>query len=125
MSYKYPDISIFNGKTITNIYQHKFEEIKIFTSDGDFVIKHHQNCCEHVRIFDVYGKYSDFIGKKITSTNSEISEEWPDDVSGNANNDSFTWTTQTFVSDDGDVLKIRWLGESNGYYGEGVSIDRI
>lgn len=87
------------------------------TDEGkEYVLYHSQDCCESVSINDINGDLSDLIGSPITmadeSSNSE--EPRPSEYS-----DSFTWTFYKLATIKGFV-DIRWLGESNGFYSEGV-----
>jgi hypothetical protein len=83
-----------------------------------FVLSHLQCCCESVLVEDVAGDPADLVGHVVLlaeeSTNSD--ENPPSEYSY-----SFTWTFYKLRTHGGDVT-IRWLGESNGCYGEGVDV---
>lgn len=84
-----------------------------------FIFQHHQDCCESVRIEDVCGDLDDLVGapivlaEEVTNADEPKLEHEPD---------SYTWTFYRFATSKGTVT-VRWFGESNGYYGEGVSFD--
>lgn len=93
-----------------------------------FVLQHHQSCCERVLVEDVAGEPADLVGHAVMlaeeTTNRENPPEYwcsPSSDFGSGS-DSFTWTFYKLRTHGGDVT-IRWLGESNGYYGEGVDVD--
>ena len=108
------------GKTPTEI-QVSEDRIVFVCGDEAFVSYHMQDCCESVSIHDISGDLQSLVGQKITeSSQDEVSGEWPGDVAVPPYMpESYTWTTQVFCS-DGVRVSVRWLGESNGYYGEGV-----
>ena len=82
------------------------------------MIYHEQDCCETVQIQDTEGNWHDLIGKVITETDH-------DETCGVLDNsESSTLTTLTFKCDDATVIS-RWIGESNGYYSEGVDLADI
>jgi hypothetical protein len=81
---------------------------------------HSQDCCESVGIADIVGDVSDLIGFPMLEA-EEISSG---DAPAPEHAESYTWTFYRFSTVKGTVT-VRWLGESNGYYGEGVSFLRI
>jgi hypothetical protein len=110
------------GKTLTEITGKVGEdEIVFITDSGDkYKLYHYQDCCEGVYIEDICGDLSDLIGSPILLAEEVVSDTDPD---GYVNNDeyreSFTWTFYKLSTMKGSVI-IRWYGESNGYYSEGV-----
>lgn len=130
-------------RTITAIKgaQKGSESIEILCSDGTrWGLSHYQDCCENVQVEEVIGDLSDIVGEKLTLaeevSNSGTSDQdytagtfsvknWPrgiavpEYVSG-----SFTWTFYKLSTIKGSVT-IRWLGESNGYYSEGVNFVEV
>ncbi len=86
--------------------------------DGSkFEFYHEQDCCESVSIYDVSGDPLDLVGSPIVIAEAISSEDPPTDYMPS---DSYTWTFYKFATAKGFVT-VRWLGESNGYYSEGVS----
>jgi hypothetical protein len=78
---------------------------------------HSQDCCESVYLYDIIGDLEDLIGSPILKASEESNN---DDIEGTqTSDDSHTWTFYHFATMKGYVT-LRWLGESNGYYSEGV-----
>lgn len=116
-------ISYFIGKTFASITGMELgsERITFTTNSGSsFVMIHEQDCCETVLVEDVCGDYLDLIDTPILEA-SERSEHKSDDPESS---ESSTWTFYRITTIKGTVV-LRWLGTSNGYYSEGVSIARI
>jgi hypothetical protein len=66
-----------------------------------------------------------FLESPIEIAQESSCGDWPDDVPVMKRiPDSYTWSTYYFSSDTGFV-RVRWFGESNGYYSEGVSFEEI
>ena len=96
-------------------------ELVFETATERFVFFHQQDCCEHVDINDIVGDLEDLVGEPLLIA-EEVSGETPVDFN-EADHESVTWTFYKFATRKGYV-DVRWLGESNGYYSEGVSLGR-
>ena len=103
------------GRTIVDItaIEPEGDYIQIKTNDGTYSIYHQQDCCEFVRITKVIGNPQDLVGQEIV---------FAEDDSVNASGG--TLTTQKLCAANGAELTIVWLGESNGYYSETVTVSK-
>ena len=95
------------------------DEIIFYCTDGTaYRMYHEQDCCESVTIDDICGDIELLIGKPISfareATNSGDTED----------DDSFTYTFY-HIANLNTYVTIRWYGESNGYYSESVTFERI
>jgi hypothetical protein len=116
-------ISELIGKTLTEIKINK-EENEIFfacTDGSKYRMYHEQDCCENVYIEDICGDIKDLLEVPIIIAEEVTSNENPKDPEYV---ESFTWTFYKLATNKGYVT-IRWYGESNGYYSESVSIEKI
>ena len=109
------------GKTFVQVtgsvggYEMLFE-----TAQGErFMFAHSQDCCESVDINDIVGDLQDLVGEPLLLA-EEVQGETPVDFN-EAEYESVTWTFYKFATRKGYV-DVRWLGESNGYYSEGVDL---
>lgn len=97
------------------------DEIRFEEKDGSyFKMYHDQDCCEHVNVEDVVGDLQDLVGSPILKA-EEVTGDTPSDYVFDYQPESYTWTFYKFATIKGYV-DIRWLGTSNGYYSESVSI---
>ena len=95
-------------------------EMTFETSQGErFMFAHSQNCCECVDINDIVGDLQDLVGEPLLVA-EEVQGETPVDFV-ERDHESVTWTFYKFATRKGYV-DVRWLGESNGYYSEGVDL---
>ena len=84
-----------------------------------FVFFHQQDCCESVDINDIVGDLQDLVGEPLLMAEEVSGYIGPEPEY----HDSYTYTFYKFATRRGYV-DVRWLGESNGYYSEGVSLGR-
>lgn len=109
------------GKTLVEINADE-ENITFITSTGEsYDMYHDQDCCESVRVESVVGDLKDLLGHPLLLA-EEVSNAENDDYKGEYY-DSYTWTFYKLATIKGYV-DIRWLGESNGYYSESVSVHK-
>lgn len=95
----------------------KKEFIKLHCDDDKFyTLEHYQDCCESVFLEDVCGNINDLLDTPILLANEVTSRDNP-----KGNPESFTWTFYTLSTIKGTIT-LRWYGESNGYYSEGVDL---
>lgn len=88
-------------------------------SDKTFILFYHdQDCCESVSVEEAVGDVNDLIGSPLLVA-EEASHGLTDEECAKVGEESATWTFYRFATNKGD-LTIRWMGSSNGYYGEGV-----
>lgn len=109
------DISEMVGKTFTKVFTKDNEEVHFVNSEGSYVFLHYQDCCESVTIEDICGDLEDLQDHELLMA-EESSGDMGDTV------DSGTWTFYKFSTILGSVT-IRWIGMSNGYYSESVSLE--
>jgi hypothetical protein len=82
-----------------------------------FTFEHFQDCCEDVHINDIVGDLQDLVGTPILVAEEVSSEDTPIPDSCEYGE----WTFYKFATRKGYV-DVRWLGDSNGYYGTGVDL---
>ena len=94
------------------------DEMLFETADGErFMFAHSQDCCETVRINDIVGDLQDLVGTPLLVAEEVQGATEPDEE----HYESYTYTFYKFATRKGYV-DVRWLGESNGYYSEGVDL---
>lgn len=122
---EYVNINALMGKTLIKIEVNSgFEddEILFICSDGTrYLMYHDQSCCESVTIEDICGDIDSLIGSPILVAEERYNESLPPKYSGA---ESYTWTFYTLATVNGYV-DIRWYGESNGCYSEGVDFIQL
>ena len=106
------------GKVFTSV-RNENTELVFQNATESFVFFHQQDCCESVSIEDVCGDLQDLVGEPLLLA-EEVEGVTPVDFN-EMEHDSVTWTFYKFATRKGYV-DVRWLGESNGYYSEGVSL---
>lgn len=114
---------------IKELYRKTFVSVErrvgevIFTSKRgkSYIMNHQQDCCESVNIESIEGDLKDLQGSPLLQADEETSNTDPVGYKRQWPPDSFKWTFYRFATIKGSVV-IRWLGESNGYYSEDVSI---
>ena len=106
------------GKVFTSV-RNEGSELVFQNATESFVFFHQQDCCENVSIEDVCGDLQDLVGEPLLLA-EEVSGETPVDFN-EREYESVTWTFYKFATRKGYV-DVRWLGESNGYYSEGVDL---
>ena len=95
-------------------------EMTFVTAQGErFMFAHQQDCCECVDINDITGDLQDLVGEPLLMA-EEVEGQTPVDFN-ERDHESVTWTFYKFATRKGYV-DVRWLGESNGYYGERVDL---
>ena len=93
-------------------------EMTFVTANGErFMFAHSQDCCETVRINDIVGDLQDLVGEPLLISEEVKGATEPDEE----HYESYSYTFYKFATRKGYV-DVRWLGESNGYYSEGVDL---
>ena len=114
------NIEDMRGKVFTKITgEVGGSELRFENATERFVFFHQQDCCECVYINDIVGDLQDLVGEPLLITEEVNGATEPDEE----HYASYTYTFYKFATRKGYV-DVRWLGESNGYYSEGVSLGR-
>ena len=118
---RYAEIKDMVGKTFTRVYGGVGDGEMVFENDTErYVFTHDQLCCESVDINDVVGDLQDLVGEPLLMAEEVSGYIGPEPESA----DSYTYTFYKFATRRGYV-DVRWLGESNGYYSEGVDLHYV
>lgn len=124
MSWIDAPFSALVGRTLSKVKGGEGDEEIVFTEKygTEWHMVHDQDCCEDVRVEEISGNLDDLIDSPILQAEVATSTDF---YNGKPENpESFTWTFYKLATRKGYVT-IRWLGESNGYYGEDVSFYRV
>ena len=120
-----PSFDTLVGHTIERVegMEVDSERVILHVADGPpFSMYHERECCEAVRLAEVVGDVDDLLNTPVlTAEESTNSDNQPD--AATACGDSWMWTFYRVQTIKGLVV-LRWLGESNGYYSEGVTFYR-
>ena len=119
----YANFFELKGKTITSIDGINSDDIDtiITTSDGSiYTLTHLQDCCENVRVYGSVGNIDNVLNAEVIAAEDTNPMDNPNATDYKAY-DSATWTQFRIVTNKGS-FEIWWLGESNGYYSEAVSV---
>ena len=125
--YRYCEVDVLKGKTLTSVYADGNEEILFETVDGDvYRMFHSQDCCESVYIESIVGDLSDLEGAEIlvAEANENLFDILKNAGKEDDSDESHTWTFYKFATRKGYV-DIRWYGSSNGYYSESVDFVKV
>ena len=109
-------------KEITGLEKNS-PEVHIVTNQTTYKLYHHQDCCESVFVENVIGDEKDILNEEIIFAEEDAGANDPDWYGDNYN-DSHTWTKYVLKTKNAS-LEFWFLGESNGYYNESVSIKKI
>lgn len=114
------------GKTIINVREgqgnYGTEIVTFECQDGTaYELSHEQDCCENVYLQDRCGEWEEIIGTPILMAEEVSNMPEPE---FKYDDDSHTWTFYRITTQKGQVV-LRWLGESNGYYSEGVTFRKL
>jgi hypothetical protein len=115
------DIKTLLGKTIVELkgLEVGSKIIHMTFSDGQKVrFYYEQDCCANCEVHDIAGDPQDLLNSPLTMSEEETNDKEP---RPDENSESFTWTFYKFATLKGYVT-VSWLGESNGYYNESVSL---
>ena len=113
-------IEDMRGKVFTRVTGSVGGDQLVFENDTErFVFFHYQDCCESVDINDIAGDLEDLVGEPLLIAEEVSGATEPDEE----HYESYTYTFYKFATRKGYV-DVRWLGESNGYYSESVSLGR-
>ncbi len=121
---EYANINDMVGQTFVAIDGKKGSDtLDFIRADGSiYRFYHEQDCCEDVRIEDIYGDLNDLINSPLLA--AEEINNFDDPGQLDEYDDHYTWTFYKFSTIKGSVT-IRWYGTSNGYYSEDVELDYI
>jgi len=108
----YANFFELKGKTITSI-----DGIK---TDDTLTT---QDCCEDVRVYGTVGNIDDILNAEVTVAEDTTTMDNPNAPDYKAY-ESATWS-QFRIGTDKGTFEIWWLGESNGYYSESVSVRQM
>ena len=114
------DFFTLKGQIVRKIQALNGDSLSILTDKYEYNLYHAQDCCEYVRIVKIIGDIDNILNEEIIFAEEDGGANDPDWYSDNYN-DSHTWTKFVLGTKNANV-EFWFLGESNGYYSEHISI---
>jgi len=117
------DFFTLKGQTIRKIInlQNKSDTLQIITDKYKYNLYHEQDCCEYVRLVKIIGDIDNILNEEIIFAEEDGGANDPDWHIDYNYDDSHTWTKYVLKTKN-NSLEFWFLGESNGYYNEHISI---
>ena len=115
------DFFTLKGQTIRKIIALNTGSLKIFTDKYKYHLYHEQDCCENVRLVKIIGDIDNILNEEIIFAEEDAGANDPDWHTGYNYDDHHTWTKFVLGTKNANV-EFWFLGESNGYYSEHISI---
>lgn len=123
-----PEVGEMKGLTmerVTRFNGDDGEELRFTATNGRvFRLYHDQDCCESVSIEEISGDLADLEGHPLLEAEELSNEPEPAKTEDEYQPESYTWTFYRFTTIKGTV-RVRWYGESNGYYSERVDFEEV
>lgn len=101
-------ISELLGETIQCV-QVSSDEIRFFTADNLYIMRHDPDCCQPFRVWGFDGNLANFLGRRIKDVLEITGARAPDGYVPEQG-DEPTWTVFVFTTNWGAVT-VRWLGQ--------------
>lgn len=121
MPHDYEEIPELLGHTFQKVTNYHDVSIDFTTTGYKVRLLHVQDCCEDVEVEDVTGDLADLVGSPLLR--AEVRTHTLDDGElAKAGSESATWTFYELATVKGSVT-IRFVGASNGFYSESVSVE--
>ena len=115
------DFFTLKGQTIRKIIALSTGSLKIITDKYKYHLYHEQDCCENVRLVDVIGDVDNILNEEITFAEEDSGAKDPEWHTSYDYDCHHTWTKFVLGTKNANV-EFWFLGESNGYYSESISI---
>jgi hypothetical protein len=115
------DFFTLKGQIVRKIQALNGDSLSILTDKYEYNLYHAQDCCEYVRIVKIIGDIDNILNEEIIFAEEDGGANDPDWYGDNYN-DSHTWTKFVLGTKNANV-EFWFLGESNGYYSESISIN--
>ncbi len=118
------EFSELKGKTLLRVngIEKYSADVIFFTEEGNYVLKHDNDCCESVSLEDFDGDPSDLVGLVLEAEEVDNVDD-PGRLEEDREN-SYTWTFYKIATAKGHIT-LRWYGSSNGNYSESVRLRRV
>jgi len=115
------DFFTLKGQIVRKIQALNGDSLSILTDKYEYNLYHAQDCCEYVRIVKIIGDIDNILNEEIIFAEEDGGAKDPDWATDYNYDDSHTWTKFVLATKNANV-EFWFLGESNGYYSESISI---
>ena len=115
------DFFTLKGQIVRKIQALNGDSLSILTDKYEYNLYHAQDCCEYVRIVKIIGDIDNILNEEIIFAEEDGGANDPDWATDYDYDYSHTWTKFVLATKNANV-EFWFLGESNGYYCESISI---
>ncbi len=115
------DFFTLKGQIVRKIQALNEYSLCILTDKYRYDLYHEQDCCEYVRLVNVIGDIDNILNEEIIFAEEDGGAKDPDWATDYDYDYSHTWTKFVLGTKNANV-EFWFLGESNGYYSEHISI---
>ena len=112
-----------SGKTFVSIKACDDELVLMDTNNVEYKLQHYYDCCETMSCPKVEGAVADILNKTIVLAEDDYpaDPDWYKDYA----DESHTWSRFALGTADGSKVTWWFLGQSNGYYGETMTLSKV